>query len=294
MLKFTSEILLSAKTIIFLSSRFCLGFCAIKSSGKLKLNSSTNMSEKTDFGFKKVNKEEKQGLVASVFSNVAAKYDLMNDLMSGGMHRLWKDKMLKEIEFNSNKSYNFIDVAGGTGDIAFRINKKAKQANIDSNIEIVDINQEMLDEGKKRAIDNNLFNQVNFNRCSGESLDYNDNNFDFYTISFGIRNFTNIDQGLKEAYRVLKKGGKFICLEFSEVNNEVLRKIYDLYSFNIIPKIGGLVLNDKDSYQYLVESIRKFPNQEKFLKMIEEAGFKNCSYQSLTFGTVAIHIGYKL
>lgn len=218
----------------------------------------------------------------------------MNDLMSGGMHRLWKDQMLKEIEFQNNKSYNIIDVAGGTGDIAFRICKKANQAKIENNIEIVDINQEMLDEGKKRAINLNLFNQVNFNRCSGESLEYNDNNFDFYTVSFGIRNFTNINKGLNEAYRVLKKGGKFICLEFSEVNNDILRKIYDLYSFNVIPKIGGLVLDDKDSYQYLVESIRKFPKQETFLEMLSIAGFKNCAYKSLTFGTVAIHIGYKL
>lgn len=252
------------------------------------------MSEKTDFGFKKVNKEEKQNLVGQVFSNVAAKYDIMNDLMSGGMHRLWKDQMLKEIEFRSDKSYNLIDVAGGTGDIAFRICKKANQANINNNIEIVDINQEMLDEGKKRAIDLNLFNQVNFNRCSGESLGYKDNFFDYYTISFGIRNFTNIDKGIEEAYRVLKKGGKFICLEFSQVNNEILRKIYDLYSFNVIPKIGDLVLQDEGSYQYLVESIRKFPDQENFLKMIEGAGFKNCRFKSLTFGTVAIHIGYKL
>lgn len=252
------------------------------------------MSEKADFGFKKVNKEEKQNLVGQVFSSVAAKYDIMNDLMSGGMHRLWKEQMLKEVEFSSNKSYNLIDVAGGTGDIAFKICKKANRANINNNIEIVDINQEMLDEGKKRAINLNLFNQINFNRCSGESLDYKDNFFDFYTISFGIRNFTNIDKGLEEAYRVIKKGGKFICLEFSQVNNQILRKIYDLYSFNVIPKIGGIVLNDQNSYQYLVESIRKFPNQENFLRMIEDTGFKNCSFKSLTFGTVAIHMGYKL
>jgi demethylmenaquinone methyltransferase / 2-methoxy-6-polyprenyl-1,4-benzoquinol methylase len=252
------------------------------------------MSEKTDFGFKKVNKNEKQSLVESIFSNVASKYDLMNDLMSGGAHRLWKNQMLNQIDFDKNKNYKIIDVAGGTGDIAFRIAKKANQNNIKAKINIVDINQEMLDEGKKKAINLNLFNQVNFNRCNGESLDYNENNFDYYTIAFGIRNFTNIDTGLKEAYRVLNKGGKFICLEFSKVNNEILSKVYDTYSFNIIPRVGGLVLNDKDSYQYLVESIRKFPNQEKFKEMIDAAGFKNCSYKSLSFGAVAIHVGYKL
>lgn len=218
----------------------------------------------------------------------------MNDLMSGGAHRLWKNKMIQEINFSKQQSYKIIDVAGGTGDIAFRIADKANKENIDTQIEIVDINQEMLDVGKKRSIDLNYFNKVNFNRCSGESLAYQDNFFDFYTISFGIRNFTDIDKGLEEAYRVLKKGGKFICLEFSKVNNKILEKIYDQYSFKIVPKMGELVLKDKDSYQYLVESIRKFPKQEDFLSMIEKAGFKNCKFQSLTFGTVSIHIGYKL
>ncbi len=252
------------------------------------------MSEKIDFGFKKINKNEKAGLVGQVFSNVAAKYDLMNDLMSGGIHRSWKNKMIQEVDFSKQQDYKMIDVAGGTGDIAFRIANKANQENINAQIEIVDINQEMLDVGKKRAIDLNHFNQVNFNRCDGESLDYEDNYFDFYTIAFGIRNFTNIDKGLSEAHRVLKKGGKFICLEFSKVNNKILETIYDQYSLKVIPKIGELVLKDGDSYQYLVESIRKFPKQEDFLSMIKEAGFKNCKFQSLTFGSVAIHVGHKL
>lgn len=202
---------------------------------------------------------------------------------------------MKEIHFsNPNKQYNIIDVAGGTGDIAFRILKKAKSENIKAKIEISDINHEMLEVGKERAIDLNLFNKLNFTQCDGENLAFNDNSFDFYTISFGIRNFTNIDKGVKEAYRVLKKGGKFICLEFSQVNNKILQQIYDLYSFNVIPKIGEIILNDRDSYQYLVESIRKFPSQEKFKNIIEKAGFKNVHYKSLTFGTVAIHIGQKL
>lgn len=252
------------------------------------------MSDKTNFGFKKVDKEKKANLVGEVFSSVAKKYDLMNDLMSAGSHRIWKNKMVNEIEFkNQNKNYQIIDVAGGTGDIAFRIAKKAKSKQISTNIEIVDINQNMLDVGKNRAIDSNLFNNLNFTRCDAENLVFNDNSFDFYTIAFGIRNFTNIDKGLQEAFRTLKKGGKFICLEFSKVDHKLLSKIYDFYSFNIIPKIGELVSNDGDSYQYLVESIRNFPDQEKFKKMIEEAGFKNVSYQNLTFGTVSIHIGYK-
>lgn len=253
------------------------------------------INNKTDFGFKRVNREEKAHLVGEIFSGVAKKYDLMNDLMSAGIHRLWKNKMIEEINFsNQNQNYKIIDVAGGTGDIAFRIAKKAQAQNVKATIEIVDINQEMLDAGKARAVDLNLFNQVNFTRCDGENLAFIDENFDFFTIAFGIRNFTNIDKGLSEAYRTLRKGGKFICLEFSQVNNYFLQKFYDAYSFKVIPKIGELILNDKDSYQYLVESIRKFPSQENFKKMIENAGFKNISYKNLSFGTASIHIGHKI
>lgn len=253
-----------------------------------------NSDNKTHFGFKSVNKDEKSGLVKDIFSNVAKKYDIMNDLMSGGIHRLWKKKMVEEIEFNK-KDYNYkiIDLAGGTGDIAFRLTKKANECQVKADIEVVDINQEMLDVGKNRAVDKNLYQNLNFVCCDGEELTFDDNYFDYFTIAFGIRNFTNIDKALKEAYRVLKPGGKFICLEFSKVNDYFLQRIYDKYSFNVIPKIGQLVLNDKDSYQYLVESIRKFPPQDKFKKMIEEAGFKNAKYQNLTAGVAAIHSGVK-
>jgi len=251
----------------------------------------------THFGFKQVDENQKSSLVKEVFSSVASKYDIMNDFMSAGMHRLWKDKMVKEIKFiqssASGQSYKAIDVAGGTGDIAFRILKKAGQQNAKIEIEVADINAEMLVVGKERAVDKNLFSHLNFNCCDGEKLPYADNSFDYYTIAFGIRNFTNIQNGLNEAFRVLKEGGKFICLEFSQVNNLPLAKLYDLYSFKAIPKIGKLVAGDEDSYQYLVESIRKFPNQDNFKKMIEKAGFKNVSYQSLNFGVVAIHTGYK-
>jgi demethylmenaquinone methyltransferase/2-methoxy-6-polyprenyl-1,4-benzoquinol methylase len=248
----------------------------------------------THFGFKQVDENQKSSLVKGVFSSVASKYDVMNDFMSAGMHRLWKDKMVKEIKFFPNQHYQTIDVAGGTGDIAFRILKKSRENNANVKIEVADINAEMLAVGKDRAVDKNLFAQLNFNCCDGEKLPYEENQFDYYTIAFGIRNFTNVQNGLNEAFRVLKPGGKFICLEFSQVNNLPLAKLYDLYSFNLIPKIGKIVAKDEASYQYLVESIRKFPNQENFKKMIEKAGFKNVGYTSLNFGVVAIHIGWKL
>ncbi|NBV06726.1 MAG: bifunctional demethylmenaquinone methyltransferase/2-methoxy-6-polyprenyl-1,4-benzoquinol methylase UbiE [Proteobacteria bacterium] len=248
--------------------------------------------EKTHFGFKQVNREEKSDLVKEIFSSVAKKYDLMNDLMSGGIHRIWKNKMVQEIDLQ-NQNIRVIDLAGGTGDIAFRIAKKAREKNIKCAIDVVDINQEMLDVGKDRAVDLNLFSDLKFTCCDGEKLSFADESFDFFTIAFGIRNFTNIDQALLEAYRVLKLNGKFICLEFSKVNDYFLQKIYDTYSFKVIPKIGELVLQDRASYQYLVESIRKFPSQEEFKNMIEKAGFKNVSYQNLSFGAAAIHVGYK-
>ncbi len=242
--------------------------------------------DQTHFGFKQVKREQKADLVKEIFSNVAKKYDLMNDLMSGGVHRIWKNKMLEEISGNPAR---VIDVAGGTGDIAFRITKKFQQTKID----VIDINQEMLDVGNERAIDLNLFSNLEFTCCDGEQLSFTDETFDFFTIAFGIRNFTNIDKGLAEAYRVLKPGGKFVCLEFAKVNDYFLQKIYDIYSFKLIPKIGEVVMKDRSSYQYLVESIRKFPPQDEFKKMIENAGFKNASYQNLTFGTAAIHVGIK-
>lgn len=251
------------------------------------------MSE-THFGFKTVGENQKSSLVKDVFNSVASKYDVMNDLMSAGMHRIWKDRMVKEIKFDQSQDYKALDVAGGTGDIAFRILKKAHSENVKINIEVADINEEMLKVGKDRAIDQNHFKDLNFNVCDGEKLPYENDSFDYYTIAFGIRNFTNIQNGLNEAFRVLKPGGKFICLEFSKVNSLPLAKLYDFYSFKAIPKIGKIVAKDESSYQYLVESIRKFPNQENFKKMIETAGFSNVSYQSLNFGIVAIHVGYKI
>lgn len=247
---------------------------------------------KTHFGFKQVDRDEKAGLVKEIFSGVAKKYDLMNDLMSGWIHRVWKNKMVEEITLN-NSAVRTIDLAGGTGDIAFRIAKKAREKNVKCAIDVVDINQEMLDVGKDRAIDLNLFSDLTFTCCDGEKLCFEDETFDFFTIAFGIRNFTNIDLALLEAYRVLKPGGKFVCLEFSKVNDYFLQKIYDAYSFKVIPKIGEVILKDRASYQYLVESIRNFPSQEEFKKMIEKAGFKNVRCQNLSFGAAAIHVGVK-
>lgn len=253
-------------------------------------------NDKVDFGFKKVDRDQKSNLVKEIFSGVAKKYDLMNDLMSAGVHRLWKNKMVEELDFSKQSSaeVKVIDLAGGTGDIAFRIAKKFREKNLKCEIDVVDINQEMLDVGKERAVDLNLFSDLKFTCCDGEKLSFADELFDFFTIAFGIRNFTNINAGLSEAYRVLKPGGKFICLEFSKVNDYFLQKIYDAYSFKVIPKIGEVILKDHHSYQYLVESIRKFPSQDEFKKMIEGAGFKNVSYRNLSFGAAAIHVGYKL
>jgi ubiquinone/menaquinone biosynthesis methyltransferase len=252
-------------------------------------------SNQTHFGFKQVDREEKAGLVKEIFSGVAKKYDLMNDLMSGGIHRVWKNKMVEEIGVRRKALgvSRVIDLAGGTGDVAFRIAKKFRADGQKFSIDVVDINQEMLDVGKARAVDLNLFSDLKFTCCDGEKLCFENETFDFFTIAFGIRNFTNIDKALLEAHRVLKTGGKFICLEFSKVNDYFLQKIYDAYSFKIIPKIGEVVLKDRASYQYLVESIRKFPPQNEFKKMIETAGFKNVSYKNLSFGAAAIHVGIK-
>lgn len=250
--------------------------------------------EQVNFGFRLVNSEDKPNLVKGVFSSVAKKYDLMNDLMSAGIHRIWKNKMIEEIDFaNISKPYRIIDVAGGTGDIAFRIIKKARQKNAKCEVEVVDINQSMLDVGKARAIDQNLFSDLKFTCCDGEKLVFADQTFDFFTIAFGIRNFTNLAIALSEAYRVLKPQGKFICLEFHPVNDYFLQKIYDFYSFKVIPKIGEILLRDRDSYCYLVESIRKFPTQIQFQEMIKKAGFQRVRFKNLTSGIASIHIGEK-
>lgn len=226
-----------------------------------------------------------------IFSSVAGHYDLMNDLMSFGIHRIWKNTMIQKIgDFNGK----LIDVAGGTGDIAARFYKKALEKHITPNIVICDINADMLEQGRSNLIDKNLWKNVKFCTCNAQELPFENNSFDYYTIAFGIRNVSDINAALKEAHRVLKPMGKFICLEFSRVDNAVLRRLYDFYSSFVIPKIGQLVAKNEDAYQYLVDSIRAFPKQEEFLQIINQAGFEKSKYCNLSNGVVAIHTGWKL
>ena len=244
--------------------------------------------EATQFGEKTVRPEEKTGLVHDVFDNVADKYDLMNDLMSGGIHRLWKDRLIREIRPKAGQ--RFLDVAGGTGDIAFRLYKRTGYA---ENITICDLTHNMLSVGRDRAINKGWKEEFQWTNGNAEALPFSDNSFDVYTIAFGLRNVTHIDTAIKEAYRVLRPGGQFFCLEFSHVENPIMAKGYDFYSFGLIPKMGKIIAKDKESYQYLVESIRKFPKQKELQKRINNVGFIKSRYINLTGGIVAIHRGLK-
>lgn len=245
------------------------------------------MAKTTHFGFKNVPEDEKSGMVRGVFDSVASRYDIMNDLMSGGLHRLWKREMVSWL--SPQNGMKILDVAGGTGDIAFRMRERA-----DCHVTVLDINQQMLDEGYSRSLNRNMLSGLEWVCADAESLPFPDNSFDAYTIAFGIRNVTHIDKAIAEAHRVLKPGGRFLCMEFSRVPNDMLRKFYDAYSFAIIPTVGGMVTGNKEAYSYLVESIRKFPDQETFLGMIKTAGFGNAQYRNLTQGVVAIHSARKL
>lgn len=247
---------------------------------------------KTNFGFQEVEYEQKQGKVFDVFKSVAGKYDIMNDFMSFGLHRLWKRVMLSTLPVRDDMK--MLDLASGSGDVAVAIIKKLKAKNYKGNVTLSDINPHMLENGKNKITDENLRDYADFQIVNAEEIPFEANSFDYVTIAFGIRNVTNIQKVLVEACRVLKPGGKFVCLEFSDVNNEILKKIYDFYSFNFIPKIGKMVAGDEGSYQYLVESIRMFPPAEEFKKMFEKAGFENSSYEKLTFGVVAVHSGWKI
>jgi len=246
----------------------------------------------TSFGFKTVEEDKRQGLVNEVFSSVAENYDLMNDLMSGGMHRVWKSAFINWLAPpKTSRDYHHLDVAGGTGDIAFRLLEASRGG---TRSVICDISGEMLRVGEKRARERALRDRLTFVQGNAEALPFPDNSFDAYTIAFGIRNVTHIDQALREARRVLKRGGRFMCLEFSKVEVPMLDKVYDLFSFNVIPHLGKLTAGDRASYQYLVESIRKFPPQEEFVAMIEEAGFEQVKYRNLSGGIAAMHSGWKL
>ena len=242
-----------------------------------------------NFGFKKVSKEEKPKLVNKVFDSVASRYDLMNDLMSAGLHRLWKDSFIDWLA--PRKNTHLLDVAGGTGDIAFRFSKKTKNQ---AKVTILDRNENMLNEGKRRLNVGQIAPDLEWVCGDAMNLPFKNEIFDYYTISFGIRNVLDLKKCLSEASRVLKPGGRIMILEFSKVENETLNKIYDAFSFNVVPRLGKLIANDAESYQYLIESIRKFPSQEKLASLVSEAGFRLVKYRNLTQGVVAMHSGWKV
>jgi demethylmenaquinone methyltransferase/2-methoxy-6-polyprenyl-1,4-benzoquinol methylase len=252
----------------------------------------TEPGQTTHFGFRDVALDDKQTLVNDVFHSVAQRYDLMNDLMSGGMHRAWKSVMINTLNPpRDDAPFRLLDVAGGTGDISFRA---AKAGGHGFEATVCDINSDMLEVGRQRAIKQQLDHQVQFIEGNAEELPFPDRSFDAYTIAFGIRNVPRIDRALSEAYRVLRPGSRFLCLEFSHVDVPGLNKIYDLFSFKVIPEIGRVVTGDAESYQYLVESIRKFPKPNVFAEMIRTAGFSRVSYQLLSGGIVALHSGWRL
>ncbi|WP_294608841.1 bifunctional demethylmenaquinone methyltransferase/2-methoxy-6-polyprenyl-1,4-benzoquinol methylase UbiE [Roseovarius sp.] len=247
------------------------------------------MSDKTThFGFETVPEAEKAGRVRGVFGNVASKYDVMNDAMSMGIHRIWKDAMMDWLAPRAGQK--LLDVAGGTGDISFRFLKRAGSGHAT----VLDLTEPMLIEGRKRAEAEAMAASLDWVVGDAMALPFEDNTFDTYTISFGIRNVTRPQEALNEAFRVLRPGGRLMVLEFSQIPNDLMQKVYDLYSFNIIPQLGQLIANDRDSYQYLVESIRQFPDQETFLQMVRDAGFENAKYRNLSLGIACLHSGWKI
>lgn len=243
------------------------------------------MSDQVSFGYENVAPQEKAARVGSVFSSVAARYDIMNDAMSGGMHRLWKDTFVRRVKPQPGEAV--LDMAGGTGDIAFRMAARGAE------VVVADINQDMLDVGVERAMDRGIDGLV-WSRQNAESLDYLDRQFDAYTIAFGIRNVTHIDRALAEAHRVLKYGGRFFCLEFSTTTWPGFREVYDAYSHKLVPQIGKSIAGDADSYRYLIESIRRFPPMPEFEAMIRAAGFTRTRVEPILGGLVAIHSGWKI
>jgi demethylmenaquinone methyltransferase/2-methoxy-6-polyprenyl-1,4-benzoquinol methylase len=249
-----------------------------------------NQGPQTSFGFRDVGAQERQGLVNAVFSRVAGRYDLMNDIMSGGMHRLWKADLINWLAPSPAAPQRLIDVAGGTGDIARRFLDAAHPG---SSAVICDISGEMLEAGRAKLTPR-YGERLAFVQGNAETLPFADRSFDACTIAFGIRNVTHIEAALAEAFRVLKRGGRFLCLEFSAVETPMLDKLYDAWSFRVIPKLGEWVAGDAESYRYLVESIRKFPDQERFAAMVRDAGFERVQYRNLTGGIAALHSGWRI
>ncbi len=243
------------------------------------------MNETVSFGYQDVDASEKTALVGEVFSSVAAKYDIMNDAMSGGMHRLWKDRFVRRVKPQAGEA--ILDMAGGTGDIAFRMAERG------ASVTVSDINQDMLDVGIERALDRGIDSLV-WSRQNAEELTFSSRSFDAYTIAFGIRNVTQIDRALVEAHRVLSYGGRFYCLEFSTTEWPGFKQAYDSYSHRLMPKIGKAIAGDEDSYRYLAESIRRFPKMPEFEAMIRAAGFARTRVEPILGGAVAIHSGWKI
>jgi demethylmenaquinone methyltransferase / 2-methoxy-6-polyprenyl-1,4-benzoquinol methylase len=257
----------------------------------------------TDFGFRQVPLDDKQALVDDVFHSVARRYDLMNDLMSGGLHRLWKDALVTAVDppqdgpsaeraaRTPERPFALLDVAGGTGDIAFRV---MAAGGAGTRATVVDINADMLEVGRERAAERGLDDAITFVEGNAEALPFPDRSYDAVTIAFGIRNVPRIDRALAEAHRVLRLGGRFLCLEFSAVDVPGLDALYDLYSFNVIPALGRAVVGDAEAYRYLVESIRRFPRPDAFAEMMRAAGFRRVAFQRMTGGIVALHSGWRL
>jgi demethylmenaquinone methyltransferase/2-methoxy-6-polyprenyl-1,4-benzoquinol methylase len=243
------------------------------------------MTDTVSFGYEDVAPEEKTARVGAVFSSVAAKYDVMNDAMSGGMHRLWKDTFVRRVKPQPGEAV--LDMAGGTGDIAFRMAARGAE------VTVADINQDMLDVGIERALERGITG-LTWSCQNAETLTYPSRTFDAYTIVFGIRNVTHIDRALAEAYRVLRRGGRFYCMEFSTTEWPGFREVYDLYSHKLMPKLGKAIAGDEDSYRYLAESIRRFPKMPEFERMIRAAGFEQTRVEPILGGAVAIHSGWKI
>ena len=246
------------------------------------------MQNTTHFGFKDVKTQDKQKLVRGVFDSVASKYDLMNDVLSFGAHRLWKRYTIASS--NIKEGDKVLDIAGGTGDLAIEFRKKVGDS---GQVVLSDINAAMLGEGRNNLVDKGIAG-VEFVQLNAEAIPFADNSFDCVSIAFGLRNVTDKDKALKEMYRILKPGGCLLILEFSKTDNELLSQAYDFYSFNIMPKLGGIIADDEKSYQYLAESIRKHPDQETLKDMILNAGFDFCEYHNMTGGIVALHKGIKV
>jgi demethylmenaquinone methyltransferase/2-methoxy-6-polyprenyl-1,4-benzoquinol methylase len=249
------------------------------------------MAESAHFGSRQVPLADKQALVDDVFHSVAQRYDLMNDLMSFGLHRAWKDALVTAVNPPKGRPFALLDIAGGTGDVALRVIEAGGK---DTRATVCDINPDMLAVGRERAAARSHADAVTFTEANAEALPFKDRSFDAATIAFGIRNVPRIDRALAEAFRVLKIGGRFLCLEFSAVNVPGLDTLYDAYSFNVIPELGRVVAGDAESYRYLVESIRRFPKPQPFADMLRTAGFARVSYRVMTGGIVALHSGWRL